>query len=221
MPLIGAKAPEFCASTTNGPIKFPADFANKWIVFFSHPSDFTPVCTSEFIAFQRDLTDFEHMNVQLVGLSIGALPSHLAWLDAISKMKGGIDITFPLIDDMGGKIAQMYGMIHSNISDTHAVRAVFIIDTQGIIRAILYYPATLGRNIDEIKRMVVGLQTGDAFKIATPANWKPGDDILQPAPMTAAAVRNAVNKHPWFMSYKRLDKDVIYRKIRKQKSEKK
>ena len=220
MPLIGDKTPEFSASTTNGPIQFPNDFAGKWIVFFSHPSDFTPVCTSEFIAFQRNLTEFEKLNVQLVGLSVGALSSHLAWLDAISKMPGGINVTFPLIDDMGGKIAKMYGMIQPNASDTHAVRAVFIIDTGGIIRAILYYPAVLGRNIAEIKRMVIGLQTGDTFKVATPADWMPGDDVLRPAPTTVAQMRKRT-QNPWFMTYEKLDKDVIYSKIGKQKSEKK
>lgn len=221
MPLIGTHAPEFSASTTNGPIKFPGSFAGKWIVFFSHPSDFTPVCTSEFIAFQRDMAEFEKLNVQLVGLSIGALSSHLAWLDAISKMKNGAEITFPLIDDLGGTIAKMYGMIHPNTSDTHAVRAVFIIDPNGIIRAILYYPAVLGRNIDEIKRMIVGLQTGDAFGVATGANWMPGDDVLQPAPTTANAMRQVSANQPWFMTYKELDKDAVFRKIGKQKSGKK
>lgn len=216
MPLIGDKAPEFNASTTNGPIQFPDDFAGKWVVFFSHPSDFTPVCTSEFIAFQRDLAEFEKINTRLVGLSVGALSSHLAWLDAISKMPGGIDITFPLIDDMGGKIAKMYGMIQPHASDTHAVRAVFVIDPAGIVRAILYYPAVLGRNIDEIKRMIVGLQTGDAFGVAVPANWMPGDDVLRPTPTTMQQMRKD-KQTPWFMTYKKLDKDVIYSKIGKQK----
>ncbi|MBR1954058.1 MAG: peroxiredoxin [Alphaproteobacteria bacterium] len=220
MPLIGDAAPSFSASTTNGAIKFPGDYAGKWIVFFSHPSDFTPVCTSEFIAFQRDLAEFEKLNTQLVGLSVGALSSHLAWLDAISKMPDGIDITFPLIDDMGGKIAKMYGMIQPHASDTHAVRAVFVIDPAGIVRAILYYPAVLGRNIEEIRRMIVGLQTGDAFGVAVPANWIPGDDVLRPAPTTMRQMRK--DKHtPWFITYKKLDKDVIYSKIGKQKPEQK
>lgn len=220
MPLIGDAAPSFSASTTNGAIKFPGDYAGKWIVFFSHPSDFTPVCTSEFIAFQRDLAEFEKLNTQLVGLSVGALSSHLAWLDAISKMPDGIDITFPLIDDMGGKIAKMYGMIQPHASDTHAVRAVFVIDPAGIVRAILYYPAVLGRNIEEIRRMIVGLQTGDTFGVAVPANWIPGDDVLRPAPTTMRQMRK--DKHtPWFITYKKLDKDVIYSKIGKQKPEQK
>lgn len=221
VPLIGDAAPNFSASTTNGPIQFPGDFDGKWIVFFSHPSDFTPVCTSEFIAFQREIDEFEKLNVQLVGLSIGALSSHLAWLNAIEKMPGGIKITFPLIDDMGGKIAKLYGMIQPNASDTHAVRAVFIIDPNGIIRAILYYPAVLGRNVEEIKRMVIGLQTGDAFKVAVPVNWMPGDDVLRPAPQTADAMRRNSNNNPWFMTYEKLDKNAVLRKICKQKPAKK
>lgn len=220
IPLIGAKAPKFSASTTNGPIDFPGDFQGKWIVFFSHPSDFTPVCTSEFIAFQRELDEFEKLNVQLIGLSVGALSSHLAWIEAIATMKNGAAITFPLIDDLSGKIAQIYGMIHPDTSSTHAVRAVFIIDPQETIRAILYYPAVLGRNIDEIKRMIVGLQTGDTFGVATGANWMPGNDVLQPAPTTVKQMR-AHKQTPWFMTYKKLNKDVIFSKIGKQKSEKK
>ncbi len=221
MPLIGDPAPKFSASTTNGPIQFPDDFAGKWIVLFSHPSDFTPVCTSEFIAFQREIDEFEKLNVQLVGLSVGALSSHLAWFNTIETMPGGIKITFPLIDDMGGKIAKLYGMIQPNASDTHAVRAVFIIDPNGIIRAILYYPAVLGRNIEEIKRMIIGLQTGDAFKVAVPVNWMPGDDVLRPAPGTADAMRRANDNNPWFMTYKKLDKNAVLRKICKQKNAKK
>ena len=136
-------------------------------------------------------------------------------------MPGGIKITFPLIDDMGGKIAKLYGMIQPNASDTHAVRAVFIIDPNGIIRAILYYPAVLGRNVEEIKRMVIGLQTGDAFKVAVPVNWMPGDDVLRPAPQTADAMRRNSNNNPWFMTYEKLDKNAVLRKICKQKPAKK
>ena len=221
MPLIGDRAPDFNASTTNGPIKFPDDFSGKWIVFFSHPSDFTPVCTSEFIAFQREIEEFTKLNAQLVGLSVGALASHLAWLDEIKNMSDGATITFPLIDDINMYVAKKYGMIHPHASDTHAVRCVFIIDPKGIIRAILYYPAVLGRNIVEIQRMLVGLQTADAFNVATPANWVAGDDVLVPAPTTFDALRNHKGNNPWFLTYKKLDKDVIYSKIGKQKSGKK
>ncbi|MEE1029930.1 MAG: peroxiredoxin [Alphaproteobacteria bacterium] len=219
MPLIGDIAPEFYASTTNGHIYFPHDFKGKWIVFFSHPSDFTPVCTTEFVAFQRSISDFEKLNTNLIGLSVGALSSHLAWFDAIEKMKDGIKITFPLIDDLNMKIARLYGMIQENASDTHAVRAVFIIDPKTIIRAILFYPATLGRNIEEIKRMLIALQTADKFNIATPANWSVGNDVLVPAPNTATKMRK--NKEPWFLTYKKLSKREIYDKIQNKTDHKK
>ena len=219
MPLIGDIAPEFYASTTNGHIYFPHDFKGKWIVFFSHPSDFTPVCTTEFVAFQRSISDFEKLNTNLIGLSVGALSSHLAWFDAIEKMKDGIKITFPLIDDLNMKIARLYGMIQESASDTHAVRAVFIIDPKTTIRAILFYPATLGRNIEEIKRMLIALQTADKFNIATPANWSVGNDVLVPAPNTATKMRK--NKEPWFLTYKKLSKREIYDKIQNKTDHKK
>lgn len=221
MPLIGEHAPEFCASTTNGKIKFPDDFAGQWIVLFSHPSDFTPVCTTEFIAFQQDMDKFLALNTQLIGLSIGGLASHLAWIDSIAKMPGGIHITFPLIDDMNMNIAKQYGMIHPKSSDTNAVRAVFIIDPAGIIRTILYYPPTLGRNISEIHRIITGLKTADEFGVAIPANWMPGEQVLKPAPKTSATLKKHSGNMPWFMTYKRLDKDAVYRKITKQKHNKK
>lgn len=213
MPLIGDMAPEFQASTTNGNIKFPDDFKGKWVVFFSHPSDFTPVCTTEFVAFQNTIQDFEKMNVKLMGLSVGALSSHLGWLDAIANMPNGANITFPLIDDLDMSIARKYGMIHKNASDTHAVRAVFIIDPHTIIRAILYYPAIIGRNISEIWRMLVALQTADEFKTALPANWMPGDDVLVPAPITVEQMRKHSDVNPWFINYKKLSKAEIYEKI--------
>lgn len=211
VPMIGDIAPEFHASTTNGPIHFPYDFKGKWIVFFSHPSDFTPVCTTEFIQFQRDLNDFEKLNTQLVGLSVGALSSHLAWFNAIEQIPDGIKITFPLIDDLNMKIAQLYGMIQGTTSNTYTVRAVFIIDPKCTIRATLFYPSILGRNISEIKRMIIGLQTADKFNVAIPVNWNPDDDVLSPAPNTAAKMRK--NKSPWFLTYKKLSKREIYDKI--------
>jgi len=210
-PLIGEQAPDFVASTTNGPIRFPYDFRGKWVVLFSHPSDFTPVCTTEFIEFQRNLADFEKLNTKLLGLSVGALSSHLAWLDAIAHLDNGAKVTFPLIDDLNMSIAKKYGMIQPNASDTHAVRAVFIIDPNAIIRAILYYPAVLGRNIEEIKRMITALQTADKFKVATGANWNAGDDVLVPAPSTATDMRKT--KKDWFIQYKKLPKKEIYEKI--------
>lgn len=219
LPLIGDAAPEFTASTTNGKIKFPDDFAGKWVVFFSHPADFTPVCTTEFIEFQNNLKEFEKINTTLLGLSIGGLTSHLGWFDAISKMQNGTNITFPLIDDLNMNVAKLYGMIQAGASDTHAVRAVFIIDPNGIIRTVLYYPASLGRNMSEIWRILVALQTADAFGVATPANWTPGDEVLTPAPTSASELREHDKKIPWFMNYKKLDKKEIYERICKKNAE--
>ena len=224
MPLIGDSAPEFHAQTTNGPIHFPNDYIGKWIIFFSHPSDFTPVCTSEFIRFQELLSQFNEMNTDLVALSIGAIPSHLAWIHAISEMDGGAKITFPIIADMDTEIARAYGMIHDSASDTHAVRAVFIIDPHGIIRTILYYPAILGRNFTEIMRIVVGLQTADAFKVAIPADWVPGEHVLISAPQTTREMERTergrdrhIDSRAWFMSYKPLSSEMIYERLTKKK----
>ena len=216
MPLIGDVAPQFYAQTTNGPIYFPNDLSGKWIVFFSHPADFTPVCTSEFIRFQELKDQFNEMNTELVALSVGAISSHLAWIDAISKMDGGIDIKFPIVADTDMKIARAYGMIHDNASDTSAVRAVFVIDPHGIIRTILYYPAIMGRNFTEVMRIIVGLQTADAFKVAMPADWLPGEDVLLPAPQTVEQMQKSDkknNQRAWFMTYKKLASDTIYNKL--------
>lgn len=214
-PLIGDIAPDFYASTTNGPINFPQDFKGNWVVFFSHPSDFTPVCTTEFIKFQQDINEFKKMNTKLLGLSVGALSSHLAWLDAIEKMPNGIKIDFPLIDDLDKSIATKYGMIQPRASDTSAVRAVFIIDTKSVIRTILYYPAILGRNIDEIKRIVLALQVSEKFKVAMPVNWAPGADVLNFAPNNAKDMRKQNKNSIWFIKYKKLTKQDINEKIYK------
>ena len=229
MPLIGDPAPEFTAMTTNGPINFPSDYAGKWVVLFSHPSDFTPVCTSEFMAFQALSEELKEINTELVGLSVGSVSSHLAWIDAIKNIKWrdweNLEITFPVIDDIGMRVAKQYGMIHPNASDTHAVRAVFIIDPKGIIRAILYYPASTGRNMDEIIRMLVALQTSDAFKVSTPADWLPGDDVLIGAPVTSNDMRRLMtdsgraggnrDSRAWFLTFKKLDENDIEAKLTK------
>ncbi len=212
MPLIGDIAPSFNASTTNGPIKFPEDLAGKWVILFSHPGDFTPVCTTEFIALQQEYAELKKLNTELLGLSVGSLASHLGWIDAIEKMPDGIKITFPLIDDMNMSIAKKYGMIHHNASDTHTVRAVFIIDPHHIIRAIMYYPATLGRNTDEIKRALIGLQVADMFRVAVGANWMPGAPALTPSPATAKQMRQSTQNNPWFIKYTKVNTNDIYRK---------
>ncbi len=175
IPTIGEKAPEFRALTTKGVIEFPKDFEGKWVVLFSHPADFTPVCTTEFVAFAKRYEEFKKLNCELIGLSIDQVFSHMKWVEWI-KEKLGIEIPFPIIADDRGKIAELFGMIHP-AKGTNTVRAVFIIDPKGVIRAILYYPQELGRNIDEILRMVKGLQVSDENGVALPANW-PNNELI-------------------------------------------
>ncbi|NCC13858.1 MAG: peroxiredoxin, partial [Spirochaetia bacterium] len=180
MPLIGDKAPSFHAVTTQGEINFPEDYKGKWVILFSHPADFTPVCTTEFMTFASMADEFKSLNTELVGLSIDSLYAHIAWLRKIQELEWngmkGIEVKFPLIEDIKMEVARKYGMLQSQ-SSTQAVRAVFVIDPNGVVRTILFYPASLGRNFDEIKRVVLALQKADKDKIATPANWRPGDDV--------------------------------------------
>lgn len=185
MPRIGDKAPEFKAVTTQGEINFPADYNGKWVILFSHPADFTPVCTSEFMTFAKMEPEFNALNCQLAGLSIDGLYSHIAWLRTIKEkieFKGmkNMEVKFPLIEDITMEIAKKYGMIQPGESSTKAVRAVFFIDPKGIIRAIIYYPLSMGRNFDELKRALIAMQTADTYNIATPADWRPGDDVIVP-----------------------------------------
>lgn len=186
LPLIGDKAPAFKAVTTNGMIDFPADFKGKWVILFSHPADFTPVCTTEFMTFASMQEEFAKLNTQLIGLSVDALHSHIAWLKAIEDYEWGdiknVKVKFPLIVDIDMNVSTKYGMIHPESNNTSAVRAVFVIDPEGIVRTILYYPASTGRNMEEIKRIVIALQKADKEKIATPANWEPGKDVIVPPP---------------------------------------
>ena len=175
IPLIGEKASSFKAKTTHGEINFPEDFKGKWVVLFSHPADFTPVCTTEFYAFQRRYEEFKKLNTELIGLSIDQVFSHIKWVEWI-KEKLGIEIEFPIIADDLGNISRLYGMIHPG-KGTNTVRAVFIIDPNGIIRAILYYPQEVGRNIDEILRMIKAFQLADKNKVAVPANW-PNNELI-------------------------------------------
>lgn len=189
MPLIGDQAPAFEAETTQGKIRFPEDYKGKWVVLFSHPSDFTPVCTSEFVMFGALQREFDALNCRLLGLSVGTNASHIAWLRSIRdriEFKGhrNVSLRFPLIADMSMDVARKYGMIQPAASATAAVRAVFFIDPVATIRAVIYYPMQLGRNFDELKRVLVGLQTIDEHHVALPADWRPGDDIIVPAPAT-------------------------------------
>lgn len=186
LPLIGDLAPDFDVETTHGQLKL-SDLKGKWVVLFSHPADFTPVCTTEFIGFAERSKDFEARNVQLVGNSVDSVFSHLAWVHAI-KEKQGVDINFPIIADLEMTVAKSYGMIHPVSNGTAAVRAVFVIDDKGIIRATVYYPMNVGRSIDEIIRLVDALQLSDRENVSCPANWMPGDDVVVGAPRTQAAL---------------------------------
>ncbi|NLZ69746.1 MAG: peroxiredoxin [Clostridiaceae bacterium] len=194
-PLIGTKAPEFTAETTQGTINFPQDYSGKWVILFSHPADFTPVCTTEFMTFASMAPEFKELNTELVGLSVDSLHSHIAWLRDIQNFEwNGIvrpEVKFPLIVDITMNVAKKYGMIQAE-SATSAVRAVFIIDPKGVIRTILYYPSSTGRNMKEIKRIIVALQKSDREGIATPANWHPGDDVIVPPPGSCGAAKDRV-----------------------------
>ncbi len=172
LPRIGDQAPSFDAMTTMGPIKFPDDFKGQWVVLFSHPADFTPVCSTEFLGFAKLHEEFVKRNVQLIGLSIDSVFSHIAWVMNL-KEKTGIEIPFPIIADADGKVANLFGMLHPGESTTATVRAVFVIDPNGKIRAIIYYPLSAGRNIREILRLIDALQTADKHGVATPADWVP------------------------------------------------
>lgn len=187
MPLIGDKAPSFRAMTSMGKINFPEDYRGKWVVFFSHPADFTPVCTTEFIALARRAEEFKEINTELLGLSIDSVHSHLAWARSIEGIdldgKGKVKVPFPIVADISMNVANLYGMLQT-VASTQTVRAVFIIDPESVIRAILFYPMSTGRNIDEIKRMILSLQKHDQENISTPADWNPGDNVLMGAPLT-------------------------------------
>jgi peroxiredoxin (alkyl hydroperoxide reductase subunit C) len=220
MPRIGDKAPKFKAITTQGEIHFPADYNGKWVILFSHPADFTPVCTSEFMTFAKMEPEFTALNCQLVGLSIDGLYSHIAWLRTIKEkieFKGmkNIEVKFPLIEDITMEVAKKYGMIQPGESSTKAVRAVFFIDPKGIIRAIIYYPLSMGRNFDELKRALIAMQTADTYSIATPADWQPGDDVIVPTAGSCGVAKERMeNKddmtcYDWFFCTKPLSIDKI------------
>lgn len=213
MPLIGDKAPAFRTMTTMGKCNFPDDYSGKWVVFFSHPADFTPVCTTEFIALARRAGEFREINTELLGLSIDSLHSHLAWAESIEHIdldgKGKVEIPFPIVADISMKVAKKYGMLQT-VASTQTVRAVFIIDPDSIIRAILFYPMSTGRNIDEIKRIILSLQKHDADNVSTPADWNPGNDVVLPAPLTLEAAKGrladhdeSLKKYSWYLTMKK------------------
>lgn len=214
MPMIGDPAPSFRAMTTRGKINFPEDYKGMWTVLFSHPADFTPVCTTEFIGLAKLHEEFERLNVKLIGLSIDSLHSHLAWVRNIETIDldgtGTVRIPFPVIADISMNVAKKYGMIQT-VAKTQTVRAVFVIDPEGIVRAILYYPMSTGRNLPEILRIVESLQIHDREQVNTPANWQPGEEVILGAPQTLeeagermsgkdAAFRNV----EWYLTMKML-----------------
>lgn len=183
MPCIGDRTPDFDAVTTRGKIKFSDYNKGSWVILFSHPADFTPVCTTELTGFARETDFFNGHNTKLMGLSIDSIHSHIAWVNNVRE-KMGVLMDFPIIADIDMKVAKLYGMLQPNASETAAVRAVFFIDPTGIIRLIMYYPLNVGRNMDEIKRVLVALQTADEYKVALPLNWKKGEKVIVPPPKT-------------------------------------
>ncbi|MDY6801624.1 MAG: peroxiredoxin [Bacteroidota bacterium] len=227
MPRIGDPAPDFKAVTTQGEINFPSDYKGKWAILFSHPADFTPVCTSEFMTFANMEKQFNDANCELIGLSIDGLYSHIAWLRTIKEKieyKGmkDIEVTFPLIEDIKMDVAKKYGMVQPNEDSTKAVRAVFFIDPKGIIRTIIYYPLSLGRNFDELYRVLIALQTADEFGVATPADWRPGDDVIVPTAGSCGTAKDRMESkdkdvtcHDWFFCTKKLDKKEVEKRIMK------
>jgi len=205
---LNGPAPDFTANTTHGPIKLSDWAKGKWVVLFSHPADFTPVCTTEFIEFAKRADEFAKRNVELIGNSIDSIYSHIAWTRNIEE-KFKVKIGFPVIADLDQKVARLYNMLHEPSSVTATVRCVFFIDPNRVIRAMIYYPLNVGRNFDEIVRVIDALQTADKHKVALPANWKVGDDVIVPAPLTAAdaetrAQSTELKVTDWYFSKKSL-----------------
>lgn len=206
VPVLGQEAPDFEALTTHGTLRL-SDYKGTWLILFSHPADFTPVCTTEFMAFSEIYEDLKKRNVELLGLSVDSVSSHIAWMRNCEE-KMGVKIPFPIIADLNKEVAKKYGMIHPQQSKTETVRCVFIIDPESKIRAMLYYPLTTGRNMAEILRLVDALQTTDKYKVATPANWKPGETVVVPAPTTAEQAEERLKEgyecKDWYLCKKKL-----------------
>lgn len=207
LPRLNEPAPDFEAISTHGPVRL-SDLRGKWVVLFSHPADFTPVCSTEFMAFAQNYAEFEKRNAVLLGISVDSVYSHIAWTRNIEE-KSGIKIPFPVIADLDMKVSQTFGMIHPGESNTATVRTVFFIDDKGIVRAMIYYPMSCGRNVDEILRVLDALQTADKAGVATPANWRPGDPVVVPAPVTKEAAEKrmqeaGLERFDWYLSKKRI-----------------
>ncbi len=214
MPLIGDAAPSFVAKTTQGEIHFPEDYKGKWVILFSHPADFTPVCTTEFMTFATMSDEFKTLNAELIGLSVDSLYAHIAWLRKIQELEWNgmkhVEVKFPLIEDIRMEVANKFGMIQPGQSNTQAVRAVFVIDPNAKIRTILYYPLSTGRNFDEIKRIILALQKADKDSVATPANWRPGDDVIVPTAGSCGTAKERMDNQTddqycldWFMCFRK------------------
>ena len=208
MPLIGDKFPEVDVTTTHGSLKLPNAYSGKWLIFFSHPADFTPVCTTEFVAFQKRFDKFKKLNCELIGLSVDQVFSHMKWVEWI-KENLDIEIQFPIIADTG-KVSDLLGLIHPG-KGTNTVRAVFIVDPKGVIRAILYYPQELGRNMDEILRMIKGFQTSEKHGVAIPANWPDNelvkDEVIVPPPSDEKTAKERKKKYEcfdWWFCHKKI-----------------
>ncbi|HSA07247.1 MAG TPA: peroxiredoxin [Candidatus Gastranaerophilales bacterium] len=207
-PRLGETAPDFEADTNHGRIKFSEFNKGSWVILFSHPADFTPVCTTEFSGFALKQEEFEKRNVKLLGLSIDSVYSHIAWIKQIEELYE-VKIKFPVIADLGFEVSHLYNMIHPAISEVHAVRTIHFIDPHGIIRASMTFPMGVGRNVDEIIRMVDAMQLVDKENIATPANWRPGDEVIIPPPKTSQEADQRVHEghagcKSWFMCKKSL-----------------
>ena len=207
LPRINEAAPDFETKSTHGVIRL-SDYKGKWVMLFSHPADFTPVCSTEFMAFARRYAEFQALNVQPIGISIDSVFSHIAWVRSMEET-GGVKIPFPVVADLDMKVAQSFGMIHPATSDTAPVRAVFFIDPKQVIRAILYYPQSTGRSVDELLRVFSALQTTDAHGVSTPADWKTGGTVVLPPPQTQADAEKRVadtwlKVKQWYLAEKQL-----------------
>ncbi|MCI0351329.1 MAG: peroxiredoxin [Acidobacteriales bacterium] len=204
LPRLGSPAPDFEAETTQGTLRLE-DFRGSWVILFSHPADFTPVCTTEFVAFAQMAPELKKRNVELLGLSIDSVFSHIAWIRNVEE-KFGVKIPFPVIADVNKEVASRYGMVMPGESKTETSRCVFVIDPNGILRAMVYYPLTTGRNIEEFLRLIDALQTTDQHGVATPANWKPGDKVIVPPPRTAEdaeeRLKSGFEVTDWYFSRK-------------------
>ena len=206
MPRLGDKAPEFEAPTTHGTLRL-SDFKGSWLIIFSHPADFTPVCTTEFMAFGEIFPELQKRGVELLGLSVDSITAHIAWVRNIEE-KMGVKIPFPVIADLSKEVSMKFGMLHPGQSKTETVRTVYLIDPNQVIRLILYYPLSTGRNMSEILRVVDALQAADKYGVATPANWKPGDMAIVPPPQTQESAEERLKQGyecvDWYLCRKKV-----------------